>query len=600
MKSTKKTYFWLPLIPILFLCTIYPMITRLFLYDSGYEAYDWFDKTTQASDLFLAWKTFALELTGVILAVVLITFLVRSKKRKKLNIMLWLMIGYAVLTLISTLCSQYNTYSWFGAYEQFEPVWCTIIYVLIALYIYYLTDRPEQLRILLTALAIGTFVLGLIGMLQFLGLDPVTSSIGKFFIMPADLRGSTLDGEGFRGLSYLTLYNPNYVGTYVSLLLPLFFSMAVSEPDRRLKLLSIADCILLVISGLGCQSDSARWGITVVSILLGIVWFCKMKDLRSRLLLAGSCILMILAVNVYYSCRIDVTYTETATADQTEDQTDSAEGEELIPISENLRSIETLDDHLHVEYRESGFDIAYSVIDGQFNCSLTDTDGAEIASERVGEQYLFQITDSRFDGIQFAPVSYEDGSYGLQLIIDGKKWNFTNEWNGETGYYYYNEFGKFDRITTAENYLFKNHGSFGNGRGFIWGETLALLKHTLILGTGADSFAIVFPQDNYVEKYLNGYETMIISKPHNMFLQLGVQNGVLALLLFLAAIMICVWRLWKTRNTNAGPAFYGWTIGILIGIIGYLFTGIVNDVTVCVAPVFWCLVGIGVVLSDHA
>lgn len=404
------------------------------------------------------------------------------------------------------------------------------------------------------------------------------------------------------------------IGTYAALLFPLFFLLAFHEQNRKWRGLYITNCVGLTFSAIGCQSESARWGVSLVAVLLFIVCARKSSGVPAKISAVSIYLLTLIIINGAYVYRehanevpiMDHAVVESAVGvaeNAISSNTEILEGEGVVieddlPISENLHSIETLDDHLRIVYREAAFNISYRVEDMQFFSDLTDDSGMYIESARIGDSNQFQIMDERFSGVQFMPVVYEDGSYGLQLIIDGKAWNFINELNGEAGYYYYNEFGKFDKITTAENWIFKDHGSFGNGRGFIWGETLPLLKKTLILDTGADSFTLVFPQDNYVEKYLNGYETMVISKPHNLYLQIGVQNGVLALALMLAALVICLYRLWKQRNANELPEMYGWKIGIAIGIIGYLFTGLVNDATICITPIFWCLVGIGVVLGE--
>ena len=594
MKSIKKKKDWLPLIPLIFLCSIYPMITRLFLYDSGYEQYDWFDSQTQVSDLFLGWKMIALEITGAILLIVLLYMVANRTWRLQSGMCIWLLAGYAGLTLLSTLFSKYSMQSWSGAYAQFEPVWCTLIYVLIVAYIYAQKLDSEHIRIVMIALAVGGLILGVIGLSQFLGYDPVTNGIGKYLIMPARFRDSAFDSDKFRGITYMTLYNPNYVGTYVTMLLPLFLSLSVNEQNRKLRFLYGTDCILLFVDALGCKSESARWGVSLTLVLVVVFWFRHISVARRKVVLVAVCSAMLFLINCYYT--VDAGYTSVEAA--TDEQPAASDIQELVPVSENLHSIETLDDHVHVAYADTAFNISYTIEDHQFIPDMWDDNGAAIDFERVGDEFLYQVTDARFTGIQFAPVIYQDDSYGLELLIDGKEWDFTNERNGEPGYYYYNTFGKFDKITSAENYIFQNRGSFGNGRGFIWGETLPLLKKTVILGTGADSFALVFPQDNYVEKYLNGYESIIISKPHNMYLQLGVQNGILALCLFLLAIGLWMYRLFRAYRSNVHPEWIGLQIGILISVAGYLFTGLVNDVTICLSPIFWCMIGLGMILTD--
>lgn len=122
MKLSKTTFTIISLIPLIFFCTLYPLITRLFLYDSGYEAFDWFDKTTQVSDLFLYWKLIAMEITGVVMCIILVFGLAKKYWKVTGNRIIYLLLGYALLTFVSTVISEYAVYGWVGAYEQFEPV----------------------------------------------------------------------------------------------------------------------------------------------------------------------------------------------------------------------------------------------------------------------------------------------------------------------------------------------------------------------------------------------------------------------------------------------------------------------------------------------
>ena len=78
----------------------------------------------------------------------------------------------------------------------------------------------------------------------------------------------------------------------------------------------------------------------------------------------------------------------------------------------------------------------------------------------------------------------------------------------------------------------------------------------------------------------------------------GINTGVLSLLVLLA--LVCIYMVFAFRYIvkfkkindykNAG-------IGILTGIIGYLIAGFFNDSIVSVAPVFWTLLGMGIVVN---
>ena len=388
----------------------------------------------------------------------------------------------------------------------------------------------------------------------------MTSTFAKYITLPRKYFATEMNTNVLHGVSYMTLYNPNYVGSYVPLLLPLFEFMSVYEDNQKIRILSTIDCILLFVCGLGCQSESARWGMSLVLIFTAVILIWHATNRKQRIKHTIIMVIALTIIQIYFGLylpnrtvqsQISAITDESVLADSpvgSESEIDNTQ--EMVPISEKLKGIETGDDSIRIDYGTASFYLSYSIGEIEFNYSVTDANGDNVSLEQAEDSHVITITDPCFAGIQFYAVAFRDGGYGLQMIIDGKEWNFSNSLEGREGYYYYNEYGKFDKITTAENWLFQNHGGFGSGRGFIWGETLPLLKHTLILGSGADTFALVFPQDNYVQKYLNGYEGMIISRPHNLFLQIGVQNGVTALIIFLTAIVVCLLRLWKTRCSD--------------------------------------------------
>jgi O-antigen ligase len=124
------------------------------------------------------------------------------------------------------------------------------------------------------------------------------------------------------------------------------------------------------------------------------------------------------------------------------------------------------------------------------------------------------------------------------------------------------------------------------------------LKKHLILGSGADTFAIAFPQQDYVGIYNAGFDSQFVSKPHNMYLQMGVQTGVLSLIAFLVfygMYFISSIRLYIKGHFNSYFAQIG--VGVFVGTFGYMITGIANDSTIAVAPMFWTLMGLGIAIN---
>lgn len=100
---------------------------------------------------------------------------------------------------------------------------------------------------------------------------------------------------------------------------------------------------------------------------------------------------------------------------------------------------------------------------------------------------------------------------------------------------------------------------------------------------------------------LYAYDTtqMIVDKPHNLYLQIGINEGGVALLAFLvmmAAHLIDSFRLYALRREYDGQQIVG--AAVALAIIGYLGAGFFNDSIVSVAPIFWVLFGVGVAVNQ--
>ena len=83
-----------------------------------------------------------------------------------------------------------------------------------------------------------------------------------------------------------------------------------------------------------------------------------------------------------------------------------------------------------------------------------------------------------------------------------------------------------------------------------------------------------------------------------MYLQMGINSGVIALIAFLAFFVIyfvdCIKLYWKEEFNHFLPRA---GIGICLAVSAYMITGFLNDMMLCVAPVFWCLIGLGLAVN---
>lgn len=127
----------------------------------------------------------------------------------------------------------------------------------------------------------------------------------------------------------------------------------------------------------------------------------------------------------------------------------------------------------------------------------------------------------------------------------------------------------------------------GSGRLYIWGKTWELIKDRPFLGYGLDTLPYHFPQNDpgkhsNIETY-----TVVVDKPHNMFVGVAYGSGLLAVISFIGLL---VFMLIKGLNSVVKEN-HTVMISILVGSIGYILQGLFNDTISGTGIIFWILMG---------
>jgi O-antigen ligase len=153
--------------------------------------------------------------------------------------------------------------------------------------------------------------------------------------------------------------------------------------------------------------------------------------------------------------------------------------------------------------------------------------------------------------------------------------------------------------TKAESALFEGMESIGSSRVYIWSRTIPMLKERLLLGSGPDHYAIVFPQYDIVGKanWMSS-STILVDKPHNLYLDLWVNTGFISLLAYLAILLMYIvdsFKLYFKSEFNTFSEKLG--ASILPAIIGYHVSAIFNDNIVSVAPAFFAVLAVGITVN---
>lgn len=584
-------------VPLILVLAVIPLMTMMGVYASGIGDYSWASGRA-FYDFFLIYKSCTLMLAG---AVLILFFLMRisggDMGRLKDNSTRRVLVPVGVfflVTLVSALAADERADAFFGGYEQMEGFFVILAYLLCFSFSYLYITEEAWVNVFLRALLVGSFILSLLGALQAFGIDYLTSDVSfPFFTMfmnhlPESFTGiSASFGEG---ISYATLYNPNYVGSYVALVLPVTVLIGLWDKLLVSRILAVLSGVLQIIMLVGAQSMTGVIG--VIGSALAALVFLLADGRKNRWVLCGIggiCVVAVAGILLFVPDWISRFTNST-----------------ISPCSYRISDMVTAPDSLRIEL-ESGRELTLKLKPGGtiYEFDVRDEQGSPLT-----------LTGDTFSGVEIAGEDYE----GIRLLAAKKEIT-----NGDTSEYYdvlkvisdeiyewdfvkmdgrlqyVNRVGRLDQIRKVETLGFDHRYDLATNRGYIWSRTLPLLKKTLLFGVGPDNFVYAFPNDDYVGKVNCGFDGQIVTKPHNMYLQIWVQDGLPACLALLALYLIFAVRTFRRCFVKGKLTWLQKTnIALFCGTSGYMAAGLANDSCICVAPVFWVLLGIGLAVNELA
>lgn len=583
----KPEHHYYHLIPLIFILVVLPLISKLVIYDPKLSQFDWFADVTKMPDIFLYYKSVFFTITAVIMALLILGKRFIEDRHAVTPIEFYPLAVYAALALLSTLFSRYRSFGFSGIYEQFESIWVLLGYCVAAYYAYIFVEE-EDIAFLMRCFLIGIALLTALGLSQSLSHDFFRSELGQKMVT-SGTEYKSLDFTFEEDRVYMSLYNPNYVGSYIALVSPIlicciiFFKTSGHTNHNRIIPIIEAVVAALLAAGLAfCLIKSAsKSGIIAVAgslFLLFLVLIPHMKKfwylgILALVVMIGGIFFADRALNHRLSSSIRNLFHGEKTTHKLED----------ITVTDDYVSFTYCGNELHFSFTED------------YDIEVSDAEGNLIPVEYAGS-FTYEITDERFSDITINQFPI-DNYMAMGINILDTTWYFTND-NEAREYLYYNTSGKWTTFTKAPSALFTGRESIATGRGYIWSRTIPLLKNYILLGSGADTFSIVFPNNDYLGMYNNGYYMQTITKPHNLYLQIGVQTGVISLIAFLGFYMVyfvsslLLYTKCKLDSYNSKIG-----LGIFAGSFGYMIAGIINDSMITVAPVFWVLIGVGISIN---
>ena len=559
-KKKKTVWMKMELFPVIFILTVLPLIVRLKIVKTGLENYTWFPEQSIRGDFFAWWRSVIFLMLSVWMIFILLYRKVVLKYQWKIKKEWMLLLAYMALTVISSVFSKFQNISWFGMVENYEGCFVILAYGIAFFYTVQIVETKRQIQILLEAFSFGALLQAALGLTQFTGKDFWSSFIGNLLIAPGE-KLSFQFTDSKTNTVYMALYNPNYAAVFIVMVLPVCIYLFCTYKEIWKKTIISIEIFMLLICLRGTGSKAS---VVALAAVLGI-WSCKVLISKKGKwgIVAGVCILAVAAAIMVRICPV-------------------------LKSSYNLQDILVTDSGFEVKTSNGEFFVTAKAYGKDSVLLLVkDENGEKLPVEYNEKRGRSVIKRKKYRAFSFEWYMKNESIY---VVMYYKKHPFYFVKEGDGAFTYQNIFGKKDSIEKAETYITDAYDRVLNSRIYIWNRVLPLIKHYIIKGSGPDTFAFVFPQNDYVGR-INAstavYED-IITKPHSMYLQTALQNGVLSLGCLIAFFFCCLRKMIK-RNER----FY---IALAISIVGYLIMGIVNDSMIMTAPVFWVLLGIGMAL----
>ena len=576
---------FLRLLPVYLTVGLLPFMMRLHVYNHNLSRFPWYyaNANEQMADFFLYFRQWWFTaIAFYMLAVLLIKFMA-DKKSLRFSIACLPMGIFALFAFLSAVSSEYRSFCFSGSFEQFENVFVLMGYALIVYYSLIVIESEFEVKRIIYVLTGSTLALALIGAMQTFKFDLLQTDFVKSLVVPANINAS-LSTTVSNQTAYMTLYNPNYVGVYVAMLFPLFAVLLLFTSCWEERIAYAVTLVLLLITLYGSGSKAGFLVIAVEMLILLV--FMRRPILKFWYLIIPAATALV-AVFLLINQARDYEYTDRI-----------ANALKISPTEYSLESIETKDDAVYIKYK--GNELRLSMLTdeyGGYSFVILDEANQLISAEPLEDGSTYRLLDERFEGFEVYLFYFMD-YVCISVKIEGHEWQFTNEYGEDGSYYYLTTKGKFDKLHMAEQMIFNDYERAFSGRGYIWSVSIPLLKEHFFLGSGADTFVMTYPQQDYLRLWRNGFSEQVMSKPHSLYLQVGVQNGVIALIGMLAFFIMYLLNSVRLYINSRFESYYEQAgVAVLLAVLGFAVMGISNDSSVTVSPIFWAIAGLGVYLN---
>lgn len=526
-----------------------PLVVRIYV-DTLPRALAEIVGTETYADLFVYNKVKILQIGSFLLFLSALGYRFYYQKSFKPDVFVWLLMAFSASILLSYFFSEHKEVALRGAFERYEGTLTWLSYVALSYSVYTFVENKKDAYILIGAFVLSATVVSIIGTFQYFGLDFFKSELGKKMMLGSYYAqaGTSLEFKMDKGHVYSTLYNPNYVGSMMALAFPLTVYLMTELKSRWVTLLGLGMIGLQMITLVGSRSAGGFFG--VAFSMLVMIFYFAWKHPKKKILIPAVCVLLLVGgMLVYQVPYVKNNINKIVKGFETEIGSDFPV--KNIEVDGNVLKFTLVDE-------------TWFILGSQSGKLVVETD-SEVPVDRIkileGEILTFK-SDSIVTEVYHI---YDQNKIVLYFIKAGseKKSSVTLDYYREGKFSIRNNLITESNIESVAYKFFRNEKGFSH-RGYIWNRILPLIENKKIFGYGADTFVLYFNQVDILSKAKIEFQyNMVVDKPHNIYLQILFNFGIIGLGVFLCLIVFLM--------RKKIPFI------LLISLLGFLIVGIVND-----------------------
>jgi len=555
----------------------------------------------ESIDFFIYYKELAIILMAVLALVWLLKECFLPQKTEKSALLLkdknkglFIFVGiFSLWTIVSTVCSKYQKNALWGSPTEGEGIWVLLGYIIILLAFYNAFANTHALDMAKFAITVLSGITVILTLIEWFYKPLLEIGLIQALVAPSKYSEliSQMEATVFENAIALSFFNPGNFGGFVCLLLPFMLLYAFQEKILAKKVLYVVLLVGLLFAVLACNTTTALYISIIEMVVVFVIYMlCSQANAqgkKSKLWIQTSGILGVAVAGLFISGIIT--------------------GNSILNIFFNSNSLSN-------QVVENRFEMK----DIQFEKNVLSLVGKEATLKVYYIKNKILFFDENDKGVaailedstyKFKDEAYADISLSLKTVgdkVEGVLWCLVVDAGyKDTIEFFILEDGSFAGIgqnaaivtdvgdVATPEALKKIYGLF-TGRGYMWVNSLPILKDTLLIGKGPGNFAYYFKQNDYVG-LLSTHGTIkhVIDKPHNAYLQYAINLGLPAAVGFFGVFVYALIKgvkvlLMKKKQLLEAPIL----LGGMVSIIGFLMYSFINDSMVTVTPMACMIVGL--------